>query len=154
VLAAYRHGLTLNAAQLIEALAVYDRVTRQVGRFMAGYDLMIMPTSTILPEPIGTCDPDRDGLDIDAVFDDLAPKETFTALFNATGQPAISLPLGRSGSGLPIGIQFVACFGRDDLLLAVARQLEDELEKGCGIWGQGLPAIHAGNLGASHLGES
>jgi amidase len=154
VLAAYRHGLTLNAAQLIEALAVYDRVTRQVGRFMAGYDLMITPTSTILPEPIGTYDPDRDGLDIDAVFDDLAPKETFTALFNATGQPAISLPLGRSGSGLPIGIQFVARFGRDDLLLAVARQLEDELEKGCGIWGQGLPAIHAGNPGAGHLGES
>jgi amidase len=146
VLAAYRHGLALSAAQLLDALAVYDGVTRQVGRFMAGYDLLVTPTSTILPEPIGTFDPDRAGIDLDGVFDDLAPKETFTALFNATGQPAVSLPLGRSASGLPIGVQFVARFGREDLLLAVARQLEDELQGGRGIWGQGLPPVHAGNL--------
>ncbi|MGE3363219.1 MAG: amidase [Rhizobiaceae bacterium] len=146
VLALYRHGCTLGAAELVDAFAVYDRVTRQVGRFMIGYDLLLTPTSTILPEPVGTFDPDRPGIDHDTVFDDLAPKETFTALFNGTGQPAISLPLGRSGSGLPIGVQLVSRFGREDVLLAVARQLEEELDTGNGIWGQGLPAVHAGHL--------
>lgn len=68
------------------------------------------------------------------------------ALFNATGQPAISLSLGRSRDGLPIGIQLVAGFGREDLLLAVARQIEEGVESGPGIWGQGCPIIHASNF--------
>jgi amidase len=45
---------------------------------------------------------------------------TFTEPWNATGQPAISLPLGRSSEGLPIGVQLVAGPGRDELLLAIA----------------------------------
>ncbi|UDF28381.1 UNVERIFIED_ORG: amidase [Roseateles sp. XES5] len=146
VYAVYRWGLGISGAQLIDALAVYDRVTRQVGRFLAGYDLLLTPTSAMLPEPIGTFDPNRAGIDVHGVFDDLAPKETFTALFNATGHPAISLPLGRSRDGLPIGIQLVARFGREDLLLAAARQIEEEVESAPGIWGQGRPAIHAGNF--------
>jgi amidase len=146
VYALYRWGLGISGAQLIDALAVYDRVTRQVGRFLAGIDLLLTPTSAMLPEPIGTFDPNRAGIDADGVFDDLAPKETFTALFNATGQPAISLPLGRSRDGLPIGIQLVARFGREDLLLAAARQVEEAAESAPGIWGQGRPAIHAGNF--------
>jgi len=48
----------------------------------------------------------------------------FTEPFNTTGQPALSLPLERSASGLPIGMQFVARFGREDLLLRLAAQLE------------------------------
>ncbi|GLR52614.1 amidase family protein [Shinella yambaruensis] len=144
--ALYRWGCGIGGAELIEALAVYDRVTRQVGRFLAGYDLLLTPTSAIAPEPIGTFDPNRAGIDADGVFDDLAPKETFTALFNATGQPAISLPLGRSGDGLPIGIQLVARFGREDLLLAAARQIEEDIGEAPGIWGQGHPATHAGNF--------
>lgn len=144
--ALYRWGLGISGAQLIEALAVYARVTRQVGRFLDGYDLLLTPTSTMLPEPIGTFDPNLAGIDADGVFDDLAPKEAFTALFNATGQPAISMPLAQSRNGLPIGIQLVARFGRDDLLLAVARQIEEELESSPGIWGQGRPAVHAGNF--------
>ncbi|NLS21138.1 amidase [Rhizobium sp. P40RR-XXII] len=146
VYALYRWGLGISGAQLIEALAVYDQTTRQIGRFLARYDLLLTPTSAILPEPIGTFDPNRAGIDADGVFEDLAPKETFTALFNATGQPAISLPLGRSSDGLPIGIQLVARFGREDLLLAAARQIEEEVEGASGVWGQGRPAIHVGNF--------
>lgn len=146
VYALYRRGLAVSGAQLIAALSAYDRVTRQIGRFLARYDLLLTPTSAILPEPIGTFDPNRAGIDADGVFDDLAPKETFTALFNATGQPAISLPLGRSRDGLPIGVQLVARFGREDLLLAAARQIEEEMESAPGIWGQGRPAVHVGNF--------
>jgi amidase len=48
----------------------------------------------------------------------------FTFPFNITGQPAISLPLHWNDAGLPIGVQLVAAFGREDLLLRVAAQLE------------------------------
>jgi len=48
----------------------------------------------------------------------------FTAPFNTTGQPACSIPLYQNAAGLPIGVQLVAAYGREDLLLQVAAQLE------------------------------
>ena len=52
------------------------------------------------------------------------PSGAFTALFNVTGQPAISLPLHWTDEGVPVGVQLVAPFGREDLLIRVAAQLE------------------------------
>jgi amidase len=77
---------------------------------------------------------------VDTFFADLAPKETFTALFNATGSPALSLPLGQSKQGLPIGIQFIAGFAREDLLLRLAAVLEQEYQ-----WRHRKPQIHVSN---------
>jgi len=62
----------------------------------------------------------------------------FTIPFNVTGQPAISLPLHWSREGLPIGVQLVAAFGREDLLLRVAAQLEAD-----GAWRVRRPPVHA-----------
>jgi amidase len=56
------------------------------------------------------------------------------------GQPAISLPLSQSESGLPIGVQFVAPYGREDLLLRVAARLEQAMP-----WKTRTPAVFAGN---------
>lgn len=136
-IAVYRHGRTLSAASLVTALAVYDQVTRTIGEFLAAYDILVTPTAAITPEPVGTYDPDRTGRTIDSVFEDLAPKETFTALFNGTGSPAISLPLGWTKTGLPVGVQFVAGFGREELLLRLARLLEQDYR-----WDQRRPALH------------
>jgi amidase len=136
-IAVYRHGQTLTAARLVTALGIYDQVTRIIGRFLARHDVLVTPTAAITPEPVGTYDPDRPGRTIDSVFEDLAPKETFTALFNGTGSPAISLPLGHTPSGLPVGVQLVASFGREDLLLGLARQLEQEYR-----WDRQRPALH------------
>jgi amidase len=62
----------------------------------------------------------------------------FTAGFNTTGQPAISLPLHRTANGLPVGAQLVAAYGREDILLQVAAQLEEARP-----WSDLLPPVHA-----------
>ena len=49
----------------------------------------------------------------------------FTAQFNTSGQPAMSLPMGHSDGGLPIGSQLAAAYGREDLLLRLAAQVEE-----------------------------
>ena len=61
------------------------------------------------------------------------------ALFNATGHPGISLPLHWSEEGLPIGVQLVAPYGREDVLLRVAAQVEQTLQ-----WAVRRPPVWAG----------
>jgi amidase len=70
------------------------------------------------------------------------PFATFTAGFNATGQPAISLPLHQSADGLPIGVQLVADMGREDVLIRVASQLEEAAP-----WADRRPPVFAGAAG-------
>lgn len=65
----------------------------------------------------------------------------FTTVFNITGQPAISLPLGTGDGGLPIGVQIVAPYGREDLLFRVAAHLEQAMP-----WKDRIPPVFAGNL--------
>ena len=60
----------------------------------------------------------------------------FTTHFNVSGQPAISLPLHVNDAGLPIGIQLVAAYGREDLLIQVGAQLEQAAP-----WSHRRPAI-------------
>lgn len=65
----------------------------------------------------------------------------FTAPFNIGGQPALSLPLGQSAEGMPIGVQLVAEFGRGNLLLLqLAAQLEDAM-----LWSNRRPSVFAGD---------
>lgn len=66
------------------------------------------------------------------LFSDYAP---FTAMFNISGQPAISLPLAWSSQGLPIGVQLVGRFGDEATLLKVASQLE-----GIFPWAETIPS--------------
>jgi len=62
----------------------------------------------------------------------------FTPQFNITGQPAISLPLYWNADGLPIGVQLVAAYGREDLLFRIAAQLEEARP-----WRGRKPPVHA-----------
>ena len=63
---------------------------------------------------------------------------TFTSPFNVTGQPAISLPLHWNADGLPIGVQLAAAYGREDVLIRVAAQLEQARP-----WAARRPRVHA-----------
>lgn len=121
--ALYERGRLLSAIEFIEAELQYNRTCRQVAALFQNYDVLVTPTCTILPQPLDAVDLDRPGATASDLFDHLAPIETFTALFNATGQPAVSVPLMWSATGLPIGIQLVGAFGADDLVLALAAQL-------------------------------
>ena len=62
----------------------------------------------------------------------------FTAQFNVTGQPAISLPLYWTDDGLPVGVQLVAAYGREDVLVRVAAALEQAAP-----WASRRPAVSA-----------
>jgi amidase len=67
-----------------------------------------------------------------------APYSTFTSVYNVTGQPAISLPVGSDDGGVPLGAQLVAAYGREDLLIRVAAQIEQAAP-----WADRRPPVHA-----------
>jgi amidase len=105
------------------ALAAVAEFRRGVQHWWTeGWDLLLTPTLSEPPVPIGehlaTADDPMAGMKRAARF------VGFTPPFNASGQPAISLPLHWNDDGLPIGVQLVAAYGREDMLLAVASQLE------------------------------
>ncbi|MBT5435499.1 MAG: amidase, partial [Rhodospirillaceae bacterium] len=139
--ATYVAGLDVTAEAFMNAVAHYDGVVRRASAFFDKHDVLLTPTCTITPRTLGTFDPDAPGATVGMIFDQLGPHETFTALFNATGQPAISLPLGQGDTGLPIGIQVVSRFGRDDVLLALAATLEEAMP-----WKDRVPTVHAGHV--------
>jgi amidase len=87
-----------------------------------GFDLLLLPTLASPPPLLGELVITRDRLaeGLRRLLD-LSP---YCAFFNITGQPAISLPLFWNSANLPIGVQLVADFGREDLLIRVAAQLE------------------------------
>ena len=110
--------------------------TRDVAQWWAdGFDLLLTPTLAEPPVPLGTFDtPDEPILG----FMRAAEFTPFTPGFNITGQPAISLPTATSSDGLPIGIHLAGAFGREDLLLRVAAQIE-----AAAPWADRHPPVHA-----------
>jgi amidase len=116
-------GRKRSAGEYLEAVGQHQVMSRMLaGIHESGFDLLLTPTLGEPPPPLGTFD--DSGPEPMAAFERAFLDGCFTAAFNATGQPAISLPLHWSEDGLPVGIQLVAPLGREDLLLRVAAQLE------------------------------
>jgi amidase len=115
-------GRMMSASAYVEAWDWIHRASRRIAQFWTTYDLWLTPTVTEPPPPLGTFQSPAD--DPLAGIMRAAEFAPFTAPFNATGQPACSLPLYHNAAGLPIGVQLVAAYGREDLLLRVAAQLE------------------------------
>jgi amidase len=115
---------SLTAPQYLSALEHQQNATRQAARWwVEGFDLLLTPTMGEPATKLGEFDPDPEN-PVAPIMRSVAPAG-FTAYWNTTGQPAISLPLQWDDDGLPIGIQLVAELGREDLLIRVAAQLEE-----------------------------
>jgi amidase len=106
-------------------LHVMNGVTRSVAAFFDRYDLLLTPTLGAPPLPFGQISLDRTGLGAREFMDLLFRFIPYTPLANFTGDPAISLPLVQTADNLPIGIQAMAAYGREDLLLSFANSVED-----------------------------
>ncbi|HTH04851.1 MAG TPA: amidase family protein [Ilumatobacteraceae bacterium] len=112
-------GRKVSAASYIAAVAGNQRWSRQMLSWWQphGFDLLVTPVIAAPPPPIGYL-AGADGQRRVRQY------LLFTAQFNVTGQPAISLPLHRTADGLPVGVQLVAAHAREDVLVRVAAQLE------------------------------
>jgi amidase len=118
-------GRGYTAGQYLLAVGQHQLATRAIAGIMdAGFDLLLSPTMGEPPPPLGSFD--DSGPDPMATFGRGFVDGCFTAVCNATGQPAISLPLHWSEDGLPMGSQLIAPYGREDLLLRIAARLEAE----------------------------
>jgi len=112
----------VSAAAYLRAIDLVQGWARGVAGWFADFDVLMIPA---VPEPAielgrinaAAPEPFLQLLDAGALI-------TFTLPFNITGQPAMSVPLGMSSEGLPIGVQLVAPFGREDVLFRLASQLE------------------------------
>lgn len=96
--------------------------TAQWRQFMTGYDLVLTPQLAVPPFPVGRMGPE------DNAPDSWLTWSPYTFPFNLTGQPAVSVPAGFIGAGLPIGVQFVGRHFADDTVLRAAYALETALD--------------------------
>jgi amidase len=118
----YQFGRTITAAHYQLCWASLQGLSRQVAAWQQPYDAWITPVLATPPMKIGAVNLEE--TDLIKAWAPIASYVPFTALQNVTGQPAISLPLAWSKSGLPIGVQFVGRFGEEHLLLQLAAQIE------------------------------
>jgi len=131
----YRQGgQALDAVTYLQSRAWIGMWTRRMASWWAGHDLLLTPTLGGRPPELGwfTAEgPQAEGRRVVSFI-------PYTAQFNMTGQPAVSLPLHWTPEGLPVGVQLVAAYGREDLLVRVASQLEQAAP-----WADRHPEVHA-----------
>jgi amidase len=112
----------LDAISGMAAAAQLQGFARQLITFLAPYDVLLTPALAERPLPLGTLDPAAP--DPMATFTRSGLFTPFTPIFNATGQPGISVPLYEGSDGLPLGVQLVGRPAGEAQLLALATQLE------------------------------
>ncbi|HYF46036.1 MAG TPA: amidase, partial [Acidimicrobiales bacterium] len=118
-------GNSFSALDLAVAQGGMATVRRNLAAWWDEFDLLITPTTAAPPPLLGQLVPTEEEPLRGLIGS--TPYATFTAVFNQSGQPAISVPLHRTDDGLPVGTQFVAAYGREDLLVRIAAQLEQEV---------------------------
>jgi amidase len=128
-------GRAMTGVQYQAALEDMHAYGRRLEARWADFDLLLTPTVAVPQARIGEMAPLTD---LAEAGPKLGARTAFTVAFDASGQPAISLPLHQSATGLPIGSQLVAATGREDLLLQVAAQLEAALP-----WADRRPPVFA-----------
>lgn len=123
---AIAYARTLSGADYLEAIGKIHAYGREMAAFFEGYDMLLTATLAEPPARIGRFDhSSQDYVDYrmgpGRVFD----YSPFTAAFNASGQPAASLPLHWTADGLPVGVHLAAAFGQDELLMGLCARIEE-----------------------------
>jgi amidase len=114
-------GLALSARDAMEGMFALRLFSRRFLAATAGYDVLLAPVCTMTPRPLDWFDADGDGAED---FERQKRYAAFTALFNVTGQPAVSVPLYWTPDGLPVGTMLVGRPADEVTLLALSAQLE------------------------------
>jgi amidase len=128
-------GAEFSAMDYAGAIESLQAWTRRVAAWWDDHDVLVVPTSPEPPVRLGEVGPTNADPEVGARMGRLV---TFCAPFDVTGQPAISLPLHWNDDGMPIGVQLVAAYGREDVLLRVGAQLEAARP-----WRDRRPPVHA-----------
>lgn len=116
---------TLSGADYLDAVSHVHRFGRDIAGFFEPYDLLLTSTLAEPPAKVGRFAPSsEDFVDHRLGPTGVLPYSPFTAVFNASGQPAMSLPLYWNDGGLPIGVHIAGRFGADETLMALAAELE------------------------------
>ncbi len=102
--------------------------------FFRRFDVIVAPVSTSPPLPIAALDADGS---MERFMTDVLAMSGENMLWNASGWPAIAIPLAQSGEGLPIGVQLMSCEGQDARLVRLAAQMEEARP-----WADSLRALH------------
>jgi amidase len=127
-------GAGLDAVAYLQSRAWIGMWARRMASWWSDHDLLLTPTLGAPPPELGwftAGGPQEEGKRVASFI-------PYTAQFNMTGQPAVTLPLHWTPGGLPVGVQLVAGYGREDLLVRVASQLEQAAP-----WGERHPPVHA-----------
>ncbi|HEV8191175.1 MAG TPA: amidase [Ktedonobacterales bacterium] len=121
----YHYGVSGKASDVIGAMVQMQNYARALVAFFTAYDILLTPALGQPPLRVGELN--TSGADPEAEFNKAIVFSPFTATFNVTGQPAISLPLYQGDEGLPLGVQLVGGPLGEGTLLSLARQLETAL---------------------------
>ncbi len=139
-LSQYKYAKALTSKDMAKTNDVLNRFRRTFGQFFQDYEILMTPTLSLPPGPIGRYTTEREDLDYVGYIRMTDDLNMHMPAANITGLPAISLPLGQSNSGLPMGVQFISRFGDEALLIRLASALEKSMP-----WRDRVPPIHVSN---------
>ena len=139
IAALYERGQKVTLLDMASAMEAVNDASRIIGQFLTEWDLLVTPTANIAPPPLGYHDANDSSYDAEGWIRRLFAEGSFTPLFNWTGNPAISLPLGSTPDGLPVGVQFVAPMCEEARLIRVGSQMEEAMP-----WSGRRPQVYAG----------
>jgi len=123
-LALGERAMTLPTDALERGYAQLARLPAQFAAFHARYDVLLSPVVNAPTPALGQYGP---SVPVEVLMPSMFDWISYTPLHNLAGTPAISLPLFHDGRGLPLGSMFAADRGREDVLLALAYELEAAL---------------------------
>lgn len=138
-LALLEYGRAVTAADTYAMERSFNAMQRSVARFLLDYDILVTPTLAKPNVAIGELDANDQTHTATGYIDAIFQYAPMTAIFNATGHPAISLPLGTSPEGWPVGVQVVAPYCDETTLFEVAGDLERAMP-----WAGRAPKVVAG----------